>query len=57
MQKKKWYFLALFFVIPGLMLTVSCQKKLVDATPEPVVVEEEKEEVVVKEEVVAAPAP
>jgi peptidoglycan-associated lipoprotein len=57
MQKKKWYFLALLFVIPGLMLTVSCQKKLVDATPEPVVVEEKKEEVVVKEEVVAAPAP
>ena len=57
MQKKKWYFIALLFVIPGLMLTVSCQKKLVDATPEPVVVEEKKEEVVVKEEVVAAPAP
>jgi len=57
MQKKKWYFLALLFVIPGLMLTVSCQKKLVDATPEPVVAEEEKKEEVVKEEVVVAPAP
>jgi peptidoglycan-associated lipoprotein len=56
MQKKKWIFLALLLVIPGLMFSVSCQKKLVDASPEPmakeVVVEEEV--VVVKEEVVVA---
>ena len=59
MQKKKWIYLAMLFVIPGLMFTVSCQKKLVDATPEPVVEEKEevKEEVVVKEEVAVAPAP
>jgi peptidoglycan-associated lipoprotein len=55
MQKKKWIFLALFFVIPGLLFSVSCQKKVVDATPEPVV--EEKEEVEVKEEVVVYKAP
>ncbi len=52
MLKKKWIIMALFVVIPGLMVTVSCQKKVVDATPEPVVeekqeVEETKEEVVV----------
>ncbi len=57
MQKKKWFFLAMLFVIPGLMFTVSCQKKLVDATPEPVVQEEVKEEVVEKEEVEVAPPP
>ncbi len=57
MQKKKWIYWAMLFVIPGLMFTVSCQKKLVDATPEPVVQEEVKEEVVVKEEPVVAPAP
>jgi peptidoglycan-associated lipoprotein len=57
MQKKKWIYLAMVFVIPGFLFTVSCQKKLVDATPEPVVVEEPKEEVVVEEEVVVAPEP
>ena len=57
MQKKRWIYWAMLFVIPGLMFTVSCQKKLVDATPEPVVQEEVVEEVVVKEEVVVAPAP
>ena len=57
MQKKKWIYWAMLFVIPGLMFTVSCQKKLVDATPEPVVQEEVKEEPVVKEEVVVAPVP
>ncbi|MBW2442021.1 MAG: peptidoglycan-associated lipoprotein Pal [Deltaproteobacteria bacterium] len=36
MQKKKWIFLALLLVIPGLMFSVSCQKKLVDASPKPV---------------------
>ena len=35
MQKKKWIFLALLLVIPGLMFSVSCQKKLVDASPKP----------------------
>jgi peptidoglycan-associated lipoprotein len=54
MQKKKWIFLALFFVIPGLMFTVSCQKKVVDATPEPVVEEKVEEKVEVKEEVVVS---
>jgi peptidoglycan-associated lipoprotein len=39
------------------MFSVSCQKKLVDATPEPVVKEEVEEEVVEKEEVVVAPPP
>ena len=53
MQKKKWMFLALLFVIPGLMFSVSCQKKVVDASPEPVA--EEKEEVA--EEVVAYKVP
>ena len=48
MQKKKWMFLALLFVIPGMLFSVSCQKKVVDATPAPVA--EEKEEVVVKKE-------
>jgi len=59
MQKKKWIFLALLLVIPGLMFTVSCQKKVVDATPKPVVEEkqEPKEEVVVKEEVAVYKVP
>jgi hypothetical protein len=48
MQKKRWMYLALLVVIPGLLFSVSCQKKVVDATPEPVA--EEKEEVVVPEE-------
>jgi peptidoglycan-associated lipoprotein len=54
MQKKRWMYLALLFVIPGLLFSVSCQKKVVDATPAPVVVEEE---VVVKEEAVVYRAP
>ena len=53
MQKKRWIYWAMLFVIPGLMFSVSCQKKLVDATPEPVVQEEVAEEVVVEEEVAA----
>jgi peptidoglycan-associated lipoprotein len=58
MQKKKWIFWALFFVIPGLMFAVSCQKQVVDATPEPVVVEEKvEEEVEVEEEVVVSKTP
>ena len=59
MQKKKWIFLALLLVIPGLMFTVSCQKKVVDATPKPVAEEKEepKEEVVVKEEVTVYKVP
>ena len=55
MQKKKWMFLALVFVIPGLMFSVSCQKKVVDATPEPVAEEKVEEKPVVKEETVVAP--
>ncbi len=51
MQKKKWIFLALLLVIPGLMFSVSCQKKLVDASPEPMAKEEPKAEPK------AAPAP
>ncbi len=43
MQKKKWMYLALLFVIPGLLFSVSCQKKVVDATPEPVAQEPEPE--------------
>ena len=58
MQKKKWMFLALFFVIPGLLFSVSCQKKVVDASPEPMAEKVEvKEEVVIKEEVVVYKAP
>ena len=57
MQKKRWIYWAMLFVIPGLMFTVACQKKLVDATPEPVVQEEVAEEVVVEEEVAVAPVP
>ena len=57
MQKKKWVYLAMLVVIPGLMFTVSCQKKLVDATPEPVAEEEATEEVAVKEEAAPPPAP
>ena len=59
MQKKKWIFLALLLVIPGLMFSVSCQKKLVDASPEPMAKEVVGEEVVVVEEevVVAYKAP
>ena len=56
MQKKKWIYLALLFVIPGLMFTVSCQKKVVDATPEPVA-EEPKEEMEVKEEATVYKSP
>jgi peptidoglycan-associated lipoprotein len=44
MQKKKSIFLALMLVIPALMFSVSCQKKMVDMTPEPVVKEEPKPE-------------
>jgi peptidoglycan-associated lipoprotein len=50
MQKKRWILMALLVVIPGLMVSVGCQKKVVDATPEPVVEEKKAEEVVVKKE-------
>ena len=55
MQKKRRIYWVMLLVIPGLMFSVSCQKKLVDATPEPVVEEEVVEEVVVEEEVVVVP--
>jgi peptidoglycan-associated lipoprotein len=59
MQKKRWILMALLFVIPGLMVSVSCQKKVVDATPAPAPAAEEKkaEEVVVKEEPVVYKTP
>jgi peptidoglycan-associated lipoprotein len=59
MQKKKWILLSLMFVIPGLMFTVSCQKKVVDATPKPVMEEKKVEEkpMVKEEAVVVAKAP
>ena len=58
MQKKKWIYLALLLVIPGLLFSVSCQKKVVDATPEPVAEEPEPEpEPEPKEEVVVYKAP
>jgi peptidoglycan-associated lipoprotein len=46
MQKKKWIILALMFVIPGFLFMVSCQKKVVDATPKPMA----EEKPMVKEE-------
>ena len=54
MQKKKWIVLALLFIIPGLMITVSCQKKVIDATPKPVA-EEKPQEVAPKPEVAPPP--
>ena len=58
MQKKKWVYWALLLVIPGLLFSVSCQKKVVDATPEPVAQEPEPEpEPEPKEEVVVYKAP
>jgi len=36
MHKKIWIVLALVVVIPGLMFTVSCQKKVMVETPKPV---------------------
>jgi len=56
MQKKIWIILALMIVIPGLMFTVSCQKKVVDASPKPMVKEEPKPEPK-KEAPAPAPAP
>ena len=55
MQKKRWMYLALLFVIPALLFSVSCQKKVVDATPEPVA--EPKEEAPMKKEVPVYKAP
>jgi len=43
MQKKKWILLALMLVVPGLLVTVSCQKKVVNATPQPVVEKQPEE--------------
>ncbi|CAB1073936.1 hypothetical protein JY97_16385 [Alkalispirochaeta odontotermitis] len=54
MQKKKWMYLALLVVIPGLLFSVSCQKKVVDATPEPVAEEQQPEP---EEEAVVYKAP
>ena len=51
MQKKMLIILVLMFLIPGLMVTVACQKKMVATTPTPEP-EPAAEEEVVKEEVV-----
>jgi peptidoglycan-associated lipoprotein len=56
MQKKKWILLALMLVVSCFLVTVSCQKKVIDATPKPVVEEKKVEEKPMpKEEVVVAP--
>jgi peptidoglycan-associated lipoprotein len=56
MQKKKWILLALMFVVSGLLVTVSCQKKVINAAPKPVVEEKKPEEKPMpKEEVVVPP--
>lgn len=55
MQKKKWILLALILVVPGLLVTVSCQKKVVNATPEPVVEKQPEEKPVEKAPVVVPP--
>jgi len=55
MQKKRWMYLALLFVIPGFLFLVSCQKKVVDASPEPVV--EKKPVVVAKKTATVYKAP
>jgi len=55
MQKKKWILLALMLVVPGLLVTVSCQKKVVNATPEPVVEKQPEPKPAPKEEVVVPP--
>ena len=46
MQKKFWIILAMVLIVPGLMFTVSCQKKVV-AVEKPAPPPEKKEEVVV----------
>jgi len=55
MQKKKWILLALILVVPGLLVTVSCQKKVVDATPAPVVEKQPEAKPAPKVEVVVPP--
>jgi peptidoglycan-associated lipoprotein len=55
MQKKKWILLALMLVVPGLLFTVSCQKKVVAETPQPVAEEKPEEKPAPKEEVVVPP--
>lgn len=48
MKNKMWIIMTLLLVLPGIMLTVACQKK-VAVQQQPVAVEEKKEEVVVEE--------
>jgi len=55
MQKKKWILLALMLVVPGLLVTVSCQKKVVNATPQPVVEKQPEEKPMEKPPVVVPP--
>lgn len=62
MKKKLWIMMVLLLVIPGFMLTVACQKKVVGVTKEPEVKEEkevvvEEKEVEEEEKVVAVPPP
>ena len=54
MQKKKWLYLALLVVIPGLLFSEKRKKKVVDATPEPVAEEPQPEP---EEEAVVYKAP
>jgi len=52
MRKTLFYYLALLFIVPALLLSVSCQKKVVKANAEPVTYEAKAvEEVVPAEEV------
>lgn len=55
MQKKKWILLALILVVPGLLFTVSCQKKVIAEEPQPVAEEKPAEKPAPKEEVVVPP--
>jgi peptidoglycan-associated lipoprotein len=58
MKKKLWVIMALLLVIPGFMVTVGCQKKVVSVQKEPEPKPEPKEEpVTVVEEKKEEPAP
>ena len=57
MKKKLWIIAALLLVMPGFMLTVACQKKVVTQAPEPAPAEEKKEVVVEEKKEVVVPAP
>jgi peptidoglycan-associated lipoprotein len=57
MQKKKWILLALLLVVPGLLATVSCQKKVIAETPQPVAEEKAPEKPAPPPPVVAPKGP